>query len=1128
MSEDRRSDRPAPLAPTSTNVDASASLAPGTLLSGRYRIIALVGMGGMGVVYRASDEELGVDVALKVLRLDLASNPEGLERFRRELILSRQVTHPNVVRIHDIGESDGLRFLTMDFVEGRSLHQMLQDGPVSPDRAVAIARQVAAGLQQAHDKGIVHRDLKPGNILVDATGAALITDFGVARLFDRQDLTRAGAVVGTPDYLAPEQVCGEPVDGRTDIFALGIVLYEMLTGKLPFAGESQSEALAQRLTGYARDVRDSGVRVAPHVREVIRRCLQRNPSRRFQHARDVATALGTPARRVRPALTRLAAAAGVIAVLATGAWLLVSRDRSTSSSRPADATPGPAAVTVAVLPFAAGSSDADSGWVTTGLPAMLASSLAESPNLHVLDGGRVFRALRDLRVDSGALDERQVGRVAELLGASHIVTGMVHRSGAAMRIDARVTAIEDGRVSPARQLSADADSGALFALVERLADRVRPVVGASDVPPPGEGSEIQTGSAAAAQAYVEGRSHLVRADYAAAAPAFERAVKADPQFAAAFERLSETYQLLGRRDQAVAAAESAERALRTQSSRVAHRVRARLAMLNGAPRDAEKSYARLAETYQNDPEPLLDLAAAQAASGDVAKAAETLGRATSLDGKNPRGWFLLARNTILAGDSRKAIDDYLVRALALHTQLRNDAGRGEVLNAMGVGHHQLGEFPQALDRLTEALAVRRALDDARGMATSLKNRARTASAMNRYKEAKEDLEVAGAAYERIGDNAGVADVTNDIGVMHEGRGAYTDALAAYRDALRIRRDLGDDRVLAQSYDNVGYIYYLQGEYDNARVYWQQALDSRTKAGEKTGVILSTQNMGFLHMAQGRWDEAVRAFVNALEWSRDIDFKNAAAVSYGNLGVLYGWEGRYDAALKSFNDALTVLGDLRATRGLAEFTLKEASTLLDLGRLDDARARLDRATTWVREIGNRDQLAELAALEARWHGANGSADMARRMAAEAVSHARASGTRPAMIRARVAAAEATVRFAPLEPAAARAIAADAEALGDVLMRIHASELEAEALLAARRPVQAEAAGRRALTLASSCGWETGLYRLEDLLGRARDAQGDRAGAANHYRQAAERAGKVRARLSADLQRSFDALPAVRKQ
>src|SRR5258708_32015349 len=278
----------------------------------------------MGVVYKARDEELGTDIALKVLRPDLGTNPEWISRFRRELVLAREVTHKNVVRIHDIGESEGLRFLTMSLVEGRPLRDVLGEcGPLPVDRALNVFRQVAEALQQAHDAGIVHRDMKPGNILLGPNDVAYITDFGVARSLEHEPLTRSGSIVGTLDYLSPEQVEGDPVDARSDIYALGIVLFEMVTNQLPFNAGSQAEVLAQRITGRPRDISETGVHVPPYVRGLIRRCLERNRGRRYSSVRELVADLDAtraPSRIRRP---RTAVVLGL--VLLAGATAAVSR-----------------------------------------------------------------------------------------------------------------------------------------------------------------------------------------------------------------------------------------------------------------------------------------------------------------------------------------------------------------------------------------------------------------------------------------------------------------------------------------------------------------------------------------------------------------------------------------------------------------------------------------------------------------------------------------------------------------------------------------------------------------------------------------------------------------------------------
>lgn len=1117
---------PPPVADTQTGADLDRRLAPGTLVAGRYRIVGQLGFGGMGVVYRAHDEELGQEIALKVLRTELGTDPEWVERFRRELVLARQVTHKNVVRIHDIGESEGLRFLTMRLVEGRSLLDLLtSDGKLPVERALRIFRQVAEALQQAHEAGIVHRDLKPGNILLSPDDTAYLTDFGVARSLDRDGHTRTGMVPGTLDYLSPEQVAGDPADARSDIYALGIVLYEMLTGELPFASGSHAEILAQRIAGRPRDLADAPVSVPAHVRSIVGRCLQRSPDRRHQSVRELIADLDAGRMTLRDRLPRAAPAMLVVVLLAAAGavayWRLARPDA------PANLVGAPAPAGIAILPLSDETGDPSLAWTAAGLAEMLAGHLAETPQLRVRDPARVQRTMRDLRADA-APDEATVLRLADLLDVRHVVTGTVRRAGATVRVDLRLVS-SDGAGRPATTLSAESRSAeGLFRMVGDLGEGLRAELGtprALNAPRPGP----QTQSLEAAAAYREGRDRLLVGDAVGAAPAFERAVAADPRFAAALEASSEAYQTLGYHDKAVTAAEQAAQALGSTESRLGWRVRARLALLRGEPAEAEAAYAELVRRYPNDAQAWLDLAAAQANQGAVAKAVNTLERVTELDKADARAWLLLGRNMILTGDVRKAVTDPLVRALALMTQYGNEQGRGDVLNAMGVAHQRLGEYPQAIARYGEAAAIRARIGDERGTAVSRKNRASIHVAMGQLAEAEPDLLAARDIYTRIGDRRGLADVWNDFGVLHEARGAYAQARAAYREALRIRQELGDDQKLAQSYDNVGYVFFLEGEYENALVYWRQALDLHRQTGDKAGVVLTTQNMGFLHTAQGRWSEAMKSFLEALQLAREIDFKNAVAVSQGNMGLLQGYDGRYAAALGAYAEALDVVKALGDKRGLAEYTLKEAALLMELGQLDRARTNLDRAATWVRETGNREQVADHQTAMGEWHLARGEHAAARRALARAVDLAGASRSRPALLRARIARGAALVAAGEAAAAAPDLSAAlrDADALGDALLRIRAAEALARAELGRGRAGQAEALARRALKAAEQCGWAAGLYRLYALLGRALERKGDAAGAAAAYRESAGRLARLREGLPADLRASFDSVPPVRE-
>jgi tetratricopeptide (TPR) repeat protein len=1123
-----------PLTPTVTSVDVTRRFAPGTLIAGRYRIVSVAGVGGMGVVYRARDEELGVDAALKVLRPDLGSDPAVLERFRSELRLAREVTHKNVVRIHDIGEHEGLRFLTMRYVEGRSLSEVLErEGPMPPDRAISIVRQVASALEEAHRAGVIHRDLKPGNILLDSEDTAFITDFGVARSLASDGLTRAGAVVGTPDYLSPEQIAGDPVDGRTDLYALGIVFYEMLTGQLPFRAGSQAEMLGQRLAGRARDLSESGIHAPAWLRAVVRRLLERSPARRYPDAAALVADLDRAHvdRSRRPGV-RAGIAAAVIVLAAVGAWVaLRGRGRvSAVSASPAAAAAPPVAAArgaVALLPLSDETAEPALAWASTGIPEMLAANLSETGELRILDSLRVLRNLRDLRLPAGRYDDAALSQLADLWSVGQLVTGAVRRSGSRLRVDLRlVRAGPSGLAS--RFVSAEAAGPEqLFAAVRTLAERLRGELGFTAQ----EGAEKrapETASVEAARAYEAGRQRLLAGDDLGAAPAFEKAVAADPGFAAALERLAETYQGLGREEKAVDAVNRALRAVGSSENRIAYRVRARAALLAGKPQDAEKHFQELLRRYPFDSEPRLDLAAAQAAQGHNSEAVATLRKAVELDPGDPRAWFQLGKNSILAGDPARAASDYLVRALALHTRLGNEKGKADVLNAMGVAHQHLGEYPRALEAYTAASEARGRLGDDRGLASTLRNRAMVNLALGRSRDAEGDLGRARGLFQKIGDRGGLSDVMNDFGLLHEGRGAYVPALAAYQDALKIRRGLGDERLISQSYDNVGYIYYLQGEYDNALVYWKQALDLRRRTGEKNGIVLSVQNMGFLQTAQGKWDEALKSFVEALEDSRQIGFKNAEAISLGNIAALSAYRGRFGAALESFESALAILRPLDLKPALAEFTLKEAEVRLLLGQLDEVRTRLDAARGWLKETENREQSADLAALEGSWLAARGEAEPARRSFVRAVALAKESGSRAAMLHTRIAASSAAAARGEAAAAAelSRALA-EAESLGHALLTILAAEGLARAEAARGRWPQTEELSRRALRVADQSGWEAGRYRLYVLLARSLEKQGDRAGSEEAYARAAQGAAKLRENVPAAMRSTFDSLPTVRE-
>jgi serine/threonine protein kinase/Tfp pilus assembly protein PilF len=938
-------------------------LQPGEVLAGRYRLGEEVGRGGMGVVYRAQDEQLGIRVALKVLRPELADDPRLVERFRREIVAARQVTHRNAVRIHDIGRDGDLLFLTMDFVEGPSLQALLRkERPLDPERAAGITRQLALALEAAHEAGIVHRDLKPGNVLVEPSGRACISDFGLARSPGAHDLTRTGMIVGTPAYLSPEQAHGAPVDRQSDLYALGLLLFEMLTGDLPapekLAAAHETRTFRRRLGGE----------IPSYLGAIVQRLLQPDPAQRFQSAGEVVAALDL---RRAPASPRrrfyLGAALGlpILTIVLAAAW--------------------------------------------ETLPRHPPSALASSPIV------------------------------------------------------------------------------------------ARPVTSSSPE---------------ALRDYSQGVEHLLRHDHAAAAPLLERAVTADPGFTAAWIGLARARSSGGQSREALEAARQAVRSLppaSPDSGRLSWEARALEARLEGEPQKAREILAELVSRSPEDVEARVDLAEACGEAGDLKAAIDHLQKVIAADPDHPRAWLLLAKHSILAGDGRRAVNEYLIRALVIQDRLGSEPGQAEVHNALGVAWHDLGELDQAAESYKRAAEIRRRIGDRRGLAASLRNLAAVDAVRGQQERAEERLAEAMQIVERLGDLAGQADLSNDLGLLAEERGRYEAAMGHYRRALQLRRRLGQTLAIAESLNNVGYSCYLLGRFEDARVYWQQALDSYAQASDRAGVVLVTQGIGLLQVTQGDWNDAAASFREAIAGSRELGHQESTAAALSHLGRVQLLQGSFRAAFGSFAEALTLLHELEDVRGQTELTLAEAEAWLQIGELDTARQRLDAAERLLAEGPNREQRSDLLRLRGEWHLRRGETAPAREALRQAVIEAAASHGVVTLLQARIARArlEGNRRLDEL-----RALQAEIEALDHRGLELQVAEARAEAALAAGRLTDAETAARRGLEVVADCGAWSGAFRLHLLLAQALERRGTAADVAEAASQR-ERAATELARLRRDI-------------
>ncbi|NNF51643.1 MAG: protein kinase [Gammaproteobacteria bacterium] len=1119
---------------TQTSTGKTHLLAEGSLLAGRYRIGDVLGLGGMGMVYKAHDETLNIDVALKVLRDDRDSDAgeRTLERFHQELVLARQVSHRNVVRIHDLGKDDEIYFLTMDLVEGRSLKELIEDqGSIPIARALDITRQLALGLNAAHEMGVVHRDLKPANILIDAKNTPYITDFGVARSATSTNLTRTGHIVGTPDYLSPEQARGNKLDGRSDIYSLGLMLYEMLSGQLPFAGETYQEVLAQRTLGKPRSLAELGVDVPPAVEQIIDHCLARNPDDRYATALELAQDLGDGQgtqvmlkRRVRRARFGLAAsAAGLVALaVAFGAFWFSDRNREpVAGAEQAIAIQN--TTTVAVLPFENATGRSDLAWLQTGIPELASDQLRESEDIQPVDTNRVLQTLADLNMIDRPGSSADIRQAAELMSAEIVVTGTIRGAGEAVRIDARVASLADAERGDGSFSVEVENENEVFELASRFAAALKKQLALPESADSNDAELSQSGPAL--QAYSEGIRQLYLGSSVEAVPLLERAVKEDPKFAAAWVRLSQAYEMLGYGERSVDAIQNASNLLSDKSNRVALEARAREATLTGDIQRAQRARQTIVERYPGDSEARVALALAYEDEGQLEKGMEVLRSVLASDPNHPRAWFLMGKYAILTGEIQAAIDEYLVRALVIQNRLGNQQGRADALNAMGIAYSRLGQLDQALEHYQQSAEIRARINDQRGVASSRTNIARILVAKGKFSEAREEFSQAMQSREAIGDRPGMAVLHNEIGLLEETRGRYIEALSRFRQALQIRRQLGDKRALTESYSNVGFAYFTLGEYDNAAVYWQQAMDTAIELDNQEDIVLARQNIGLLDFARGEWESALKQFLETLDEARQLDNPAIQAVSKGNLGRLAIYQGRFDAAERSLGDAAESLALLNEKRGETEYRLFAAELALLLGQAEQLENELEVIGELLGPDGNREQLATLHRLKGEQLLLAGEANQAADEFAVALQFAETSGNPIVILRTRLA--ESGI-FPPGESehqTRLLALLAEIESVGNVPLTLHILETMTGMFVSTADYQQGERYARRWLRAAQSVGIYEGSWRAHYLLAKSLSLQGKPEMAESSWQSANAEVARLKQNMNETQWQSFATLPAV---
>ncbi|HET9754402.1 MAG TPA: protein kinase, partial [Myxococcales bacterium] len=945
---------------------------PGELVARRYQIIRFLARGGAGEVYEAEDVELRARVALKTLRPETAEDDAHLARFRREINLARKITHPNVCRVFDLGLHPSPRgwitFLTMELLEGESLHERIRrGGPMKCAEAMPIVDQMAAGLAAAHAHGVVHRDFKSDNVmLVSPRSGSLrvvVTDFGLARSEDSAGFsTGSGTMKGTPAYMAPEQVTGGSIGPAVDIYALGVVMYEMMTGALPFAGDTVMEVALRRVSARAPSPRDLVKDLEPRWEQVIARCLEREPGKRFPSVTDVAARLRAPdSRRAMSSRWLPAAAAAALLLAGAGAWRFMR-------APPASPSPAvPARRTVAVLGLRNLSAKADKAWLGTALAELLSGEVSAGSELRRVPSETVTRLRRELALpEGGQLDRDALAKVRLTTRADYVLGGSYLALGdgeGRLRLEVQLQDAQTGEI-----IAADSETGSeasLFALVAQAGAHLRSALGVRALEPADE-AQARTSlpaDSAAARPYAEGLSRLRLLDALGARPLLEQAAQIDPAFPLAHAALSEAFRRLGRQAdeerEALLAHEHASALGREQQLMV----EARLRVARREWARAEELYRSLYDFFPATVDYGLNLAQVQVRAGRGKEALETVAlvRGSAEDAERD------PRLDIAEAQAAGAVSDYprqdaaARRAAAKARELGARELEGDALMYESAAAALLGDRPRALQRAEEAYELFHSIGNPWSVGQALLWRANACWRTGELPRARALFLEAREVFSRLGDEGDLARAMHGFANIESDMRHSASALAIYRQALPMYERAGDLAGVAAMHANIGQQLDQAGDLDGAEKSLLLALELDQKLGDRHAEAITRESLGGLYLVRGEPDKALQAMQAATAIASQIHDATTVAQTRRKQGESLHALGRTREAEEAFREGIAQLDSMGETARSGDGKLRLARLYLDLHRLPEAEAAARAAVEQHEraQVDSADAVASLA-------------------------------------------------------------------------------------------------------------------------------------------------------------------------
>jgi eukaryotic-like serine/threonine-protein kinase len=987
---------------------------------GAYVIDRCIGRGGMGAVYLGHHTgDFAHSVAIKMIRRGMDSELV-VKRFRNERQMLAALDHPNIARLFDGGTTaDGLPYFVMEYVTGAPIDQYADQQRLSIADRMRLCLDVFAAVQHAHDRQIVHRDLKPGNVLVTADGRVKLLDFGIAKWLgsgnDGESTLTSLARPMTPEYASPEQVRGEPITAATDVYALGLLMYELLTGHRPFkfdkrtpeeissvvceqepqrpstaidrvetatradgttdaktpitvseTREGSPAALRARLSGPLDAIVMKALRKLPQARyatvaalaDDVRRWLQNQPVTAGRDAWRYGA--GRFTRRHAPAI----GVAALIAI-AIGATALVTRRSAPAAVEQAITAPVTATRrSVAVAGFANLSQRPEDAWLSTAMAEMLTTDLAGDGQLRVVPAERTARALRELGAAAASLSESQVDQLRGALATDLVVIGSFATTGAVpsrtLRVDVRVLNPE-GEAIAVSSAGTDAE---LFTLMAAAGRELRSRLGLQGT------TEADTRAARAAfpvnleagRLYAEGLTRLREADAVRGRELLERAAALEPENPMIHTALASAWTALGYDGRAMTAAQQAFDNSKGLGREARLNVEGNLHIARKDWPKAIETYRTLAGFFADNVEYGLRLAEVQSSGGRHKEALATIEAIRpTLSAPDPR---LDVAESIAAS----ALSDF-ARELAAIQRAREHADRHGMrwLSARaylleGRSYWNQGKAAEAEPALQKAHDLYKAGDDQAGLALALNSLGTVVAEVKGRIAGKPYYEASYAAAEAIGDRRGMSTALNNLGIMLKDMGQFDEARNAHERALALRREIDDRNWIAISLNNIGVVLFEQDRFRDAAQYYKESLAIARELGDKRNVIRALHNLAIVERESGNLKAAQREIEESLAGRIEIGDKRGQIMANVELGTLQLAQGELARARQSQEEALKISGETRFPQGEGQARYHLGEIALVAGDFAEARKQHEQALavrTGLKE--NRTILESQAAL-----------------------------------------------------------------------------------------------------------------------------------------------------------------------